>query len=209
MCDQVSRAVSSLFYAAPPYWLALILIYLLVFRAGIAPAPMGRLPMYVPPPPMVAGSTLVDGLLAGDMAVIRAQLWQMMLPVLRLTITPLAPLLKQVRAIAMDVMSSETMRVAHAYGLRPWTMTRIVLRNGLAPILTFVGGELASLLATTALIEFIFAWGGLGQWGLNAIVAGDFAAVQGFVLVLSLFSIGVFMLVDLVVLLSEPQALLR
>ena len=209
LCDQVSRATSSLFYAVPPYWLALMAIYALFFRAGIVPAPMGRLPMEILPPPMVTGSNLVDALIAGDFAIIPAQLWQMLLPVLCLTITAVAPLLKQIRAIAMDVMASEYMRVARAYGYKPRTMTRIVLRNGMVPILTFVGGELASLLATTALIEFIFAWGGLGQWGLNAIIAGDYAAVQGFVLVLSLFSIVIFMLVDLVVLVSEPRASLR
>lgn len=209
LCDQISRALSSLLYAVPPYWLALMAIYALFFRAGIAPAPMGRLPMEIAPPPMITGSNLVDAVIAQDFAILPAQLWQMLLPVLCLTVTAVAPLLKQVRAIAMDVMSSEYMRVARAYGYKPATMTRIVLRNGMVPILTFVGGELASLLATTALIEFIFAWGGLGQWGLNAILAGDYAAVQGFVLVLSLFSIAVFMLVDLVVLISEPRASLR
>lgn len=207
--DQVSRAASSLLYAVPPYWLGLMLIYALFFRAGVAPAPMGRLPMDVFPPPFVTGSNLVDAVLAGEPGVIGAQLRQMSLPVLCLTVTAVAPMLKQVRAIAIDVVGSEYMRVARAYGYKPSTMTRIVLRNSLVPTLTFVGGELASLLATTALIEFIFAWGGMGQWGLNAILAGDYAAVQGFVLVLSLFSIVVFAVVDLLVLVSEPRAAAR
>ena len=68
---------------------------------------------------------------------------------------------------------------------------------------------MTGLLAAVSLLELIFAWGGLGQWGLNAILLGDFAAVQGYVLVLALFSIFVFVVIDLIVLLLEPRASLR
>ena len=44
-------------------------------------------------------------------------------------------------------------------------------------------------MGTTSLIEYVFAWGGLGQYGLSAIIPGDFAAVQGYVLMLTVFSV--------------------
>jgi peptide/nickel transport system permease protein len=44
---------------------------------------------------------------------------------------------------------------------------------------------------------------------LNAILTGDFAAVQGYVLVLALFSVAVFIVIDVLVLLLEPRATLR
>ena len=72
--------------------------------------------------------------------------------------------------------------------------------------MTFVGTELTGLVGTVSLIEYVFAWGGLGQYGLNAIVAGDFAAVQGYVLVLALFSVIVFLVIDLLVVVLEPRA---
>ena len=46
---------------------------------------------------------------------------------------------------------------------------------------------------------------GLGQWGLNAILLGDFAVVQGYVLTLALFSVFIFMVIDLIVMLLEPR----
>ena len=52
----------------------------------------------------------------------------------------------------------------------------------------------------------LFAWGGLGQYGLNAIISGDFAAIQGYVIFLGLFSLVVFLIVDLLVILLEPRA---
>jgi peptide/nickel transport system permease protein len=86
---------------------------------------------------------------------------------------------------------------------------RIAMRAALVPVLTFVGAEFTSLLAAASLIEFVFAWGGLGHWGLNAILLGDFAAVQGYVLTLAIISVLVFALVDLAVLLLEPRAQAR
>ena len=88
-------------------------------------------------------------------------------------------------------------------------MRRIALRNAITPILTFIGTEITGLLAAVSLLELIFAWGGLGQWGLNAILLGDFAAVQGYVLVLAVFSVSVFIVIDLLVLVLEPRATLR
>jgi peptide/nickel transport system permease protein len=204
--DQISRLLSSLLYSMPAYWLALMTIFLVFYRLGWAPAPMGRLPLEIMPPDRITGSYLIDGLLAWDMTVVRAQAAQMVLPVLCLTVTAFAPILKQVRAIAVDIMNSEYIRLARAYGYRPGTILRITARNGLVPIATFIGAEITALLSSVALIELIFAWGGLGQWGLNAIIRGDYAAIQGYVLVLSLFSIGVFMVVDLLVLIAEPRA---
>ena len=78
--------------------------------------------------------------------------------------------------------------------------------TAMVPVVTFVGTELAGLVGTTALIEYVFAWGGLGQFGLNAIIQGDFAVVQGYVLMLALFSVLVFLVVDMLVLLLEPRA---
>jgi len=59
---------------------------------------------------------------------------------------------------------------------------------------------------TSSLIEYVFAWGGLGQLGLNAIIRGDFAVVQAYVLVLGLFSVLVFLIVDVLVMALEPRS---
>ena len=117
-----------------------------------------------------------------------------------------APIIKHTRAIVIEIMGSDYVRYARANGFSRRTIRRMALRNALAPILTFLGSELTSLLAAAALIEYIFSWGGLGQWGLNAILLGDFAVVQGYVLSLALFSVFVFLIIDLAVMLIEPRS---
>lgn len=207
--DQISRFVSLLGFSVPTYWIALMAIFVFFFLLQWAPAPLGRLSIAAFPPPDITGSYLIDSLLTGNWDTAWSAASQLTLPVILFSIIVAAPIIKHTRAISLEVLGSDYVRYARAQGLRPRTVRRIALRNSITPILTFIGTELTGLLAAVSLIELIFAWGGLGQWGLNAILTGDFAAVQGYVLVLALFSVAVFIVIDFLVLLLEPRATLR
>jgi peptide/nickel transport system permease protein len=207
--DQLSRFGSLFGFSLPTYWLGLMAIFVFFFLLGWAPAPMGRVSMMVTPPPPVTGSVLIDSIIAGNAEAVWSAASQLVLPVGCFTIVATAPIIKQTRAIAIEVMGSDYIRYARACGFPPRVIRRIALRAALVPVLTFVGAEFTSLLAAASLIEFVFAWGGLGHWGLNAILLGDFAAVQGYVLTLAIISVLVFVLVDLAVLLLEPRAQAR
>ncbi len=207
--DQVSRFVSLLGFSVPTYWIALMSIFVVFFLLRWAPPPLGRLSLILLPPPEVTGSYLLDGLMSGNFDVVRSAASHLALPVIIFSVIIAAPIIKHSRAITLEVLSSDYIRYARACGVRPRIVRRIALRNALVPVITFIGTELTGLLAAVSLIELIFAWGGLGQWGLNAILNGDFAAVQGYVLVLAVFSVAVFLVIDLLVLILEPRATLR
>ena len=207
--DQASRFGSLLGFSIPTYWLGLMAIFVFFYLLGWAPAPMGRASMMVTLPPPITGSVLVDSLLTGNWEAAWSAASQLVLPVACFTIVATAPIIKHTRAIAIEVMGSDYIRYARACGLPRPVIRRIALRAALVPVITFVGSEFTSLLAAASLIEFVFAWGGLGHWGLNAILLGDFAAVQGYVLTLAVASVIVFVLVDLAVLLLEPRAQAR
>jgi peptide/nickel transport system permease protein len=153
----------------------------------------------------VTGSYLIDGLIASDWNAVRSAFSQLILPVLCVTIISSAPIIKQTRAIALDALGSDYIRYASAQGLPKRMVRRIALNNSWTPVVTFVGTELTSLIGTVSLIEYVFAWGGLGQYGLSAIITGDFSVVQAYVLFLALFSVIVFLIVDLFVMLYEPR----
>jgi peptide/nickel transport system permease protein len=204
--DQISRFLSLLGFSTPTYWLGLMALFVFFYLLSWAPPGMGRLSLMVDPPMRITGSHLIDGLLTGNREVVASAAAQLVLPVLCIAIISAAPIVKQTRAIALEVLASDYVRYARAQGLPARDMRRVVIRNSMVPIVTFVGTELAGLVGTTALIEYVFAWGGVGQFGLNAIIQGDFAVVQGYVLLLALFSVLVFLLVDLIVLLIEPRA---
>jgi ABC-type dipeptide/oligopeptide/nickel transport system permease component len=207
--DQVSRAISLVSYSVPTYWMALMALFIFFLALGWAPPPMGRIDLAVFPPPTVTGSYFIDSLIAGDLEAAWSALGHLILPVCVFTLIVAAPIIKQTRAICLEVLSSDYIRMARLYGYGRKKVWRMTLRNALVPIVTYIGAELATLLAAVALVELVFSWGGLGQWGLNAILFGDFAAVQGYVLVLALFASIVYLIVDLIVLIAEPRAATR
>ncbi|NBS09082.1 MAG: ABC transporter permease [Betaproteobacteria bacterium] len=203
--DQISRFVSLAGFSMPTYWMGLMAILVFFYILRWAPAPMGRLSMEVAAPAVVTGSILVDALLEGNWRAMGSALAHLALPVACFTMLAAAPMIKQTRAIVIEIMGSDYVRYARANGFSAATVRRMALRNAATPLLTFLGSELTSLLAAAALIEYIFSLSGLGQWGLNAILLGDFAVVQGYVLTLALFSMAIFMVIDLIVMLIEPR----
>lgn len=207
--DQITRFGALAAFSIPTYWMGLMAILIFFYLLRWAPPPMGRLSLEVIAPPVVTGSVLIDSLIAGNWEAARSAAAQLVLPVACFTLVAMAPIIKQTRAIAIEVFGADYMRFARASGFSRATLRRMALRNSLAPVLTFLGTELTSLLAAASLIEYIFSWGGLGQYGLNAILQGDFAVVQGYVLTLALFSVVIFLVVDLAVLLLEPRSHLR
>lgn len=207
--DQITRVVSLLGFSIPTYWLGLVMLFVFFYLLGWAPPGMGRISLMVSPPEFVTGSYFVDGLIAANWEAAHSALTHLILPVVCLAIVSAAPIIKQTRAIALEVIASDTVRYARACGLKIKTLRAIVFRNSATPIITFVGTEITGLVGTMSLIEYVFAWGGLGQYGLNAIVRGDFTAVQGYVLTLALFSVLIFLIVDVVVAIIEPRAQLN
>jgi len=207
--DQVTRIISLLGFSIPTYWLGLVMLFVFFYLLGWAPPGMGRISLMVSPPEFVTGSYLIDGLIEANWEAAHSALTHLILPVLCLAIVSAAPIIKQTRAIALEVIASDTVRYARACGLKIKTLRAIVFRNSATPIITFVGTEITGLVGTMSLIEYVFAWGGLGQYGLNAIVRGDFTAVQGYVLTLALFSVLIFLIVDIVVAIIEPRSQLN
>ena len=207
--DHVSRVVSLLGFSIPTYWLGLAALLIFFYLLGWAPPGMGRISLMAIPPPRITGSYLIDGLLTLNWEAARSAFAQLVLPVVCIAIVAAAPIIKQTRAIALEVWSSDYVRYAQASGLNSGMLRKLVLRNSLVPVTTFIGTEVTGLIGTTSLIEYVFAWGGVGQYGLNAIIQGDFSVVQGYVLTLALFSVIVFLIVDIAVMWLEPRAAMR
>jgi peptide/nickel transport system permease protein len=203
--DQMTRFTSLVGFSIPTYFLGLLMLLLFFYILEWAPPGMGRLSPLYSAPPFVTGSYVIDGLIAGDFEVARSAASQLILPVLCIAIVCAAPTIKQTRALALDVLESDYVRYGKALGMPPRMLRRMVLRNCLAPIITFVGIELVSLMGTTAIIEYVFSWGGLGHYGLSAIMVGDFNAVQGYVMSLACFCVLIFLIVDMIVLIIEPR----
>ena len=204
--DHISRLFSLFGFGMPTIFLGLALIFVFFFVLGWAPPPMGRIDLMITAPAAVTGSYLLDALIAMDWSAARSAAGRLVLPCLSVGIVYAAPLIKQTRAIALDVLGSDYVRYGIASGMPEHMVRGMVWRNASVPVITYAATELAALFGAASVLELIFSWGGVSQYGLTAILKGDFAVVQGYVLVMSLIAMVIFAVADLVVLWIEPRA---
>ena len=205
--DHSVRVLATAGVSLPTFFTGLLLVYVFYFRLGVAPAPLGRLGILYSPPDPVTGLFVVDSVLAGDLDTFRAALGQLLLPAVTLGLFALAPLARVTRAAMLGVLSSDFIRTARAYGLAPSTILfGYALRNALLPVVTTLGVVFSFLLGANVLVEKVFAWPGIGSYAVSALIASDYAAVQGFVLAMALLYVVLNLLIDLLYTVIDPRA---
>ncbi len=184
--DHLSRLLTTAGVSLPIFFTGLLLVYVFYYLLGWAPPPLGRLDAFSSPPPTVTGSFLVDSAIAGDGTLWLAAARQLVLPTVTLGVFALAPIARMTRAAMLGVLSSDFVRTARASGLAPATVLyTYALRNALLPVVTLLGMVFSFLLGANVVVEKVFAWPGVGSYALEALIASDYAPVQGFVLVMA------------------------
>lgn len=204
--DQLSRVVSVIGVSMPIFWLGLILLQVFFVKLGVAPAPLGRLATSLVEPQRITGWLLIDSSLAGDWEVFRSAAAHLVLPVVIVAFTALAPLARMTRASMIDALESDYIRTARALGLPSRVIIfQHALKNALIPILTMIAGVFGYALGGEVLVELVFAWPGLGSYSYNAILSSDFPAIQGFILLITLTYVLIYLVVDLLIAAIDPR----
>jgi peptide/nickel transport system permease protein len=199
--DHLCRIVATAGVSLPVFFTGLLLVYVFYFLLGWSPAPLGRLDTFATAPPTVTGFYLADSVLARDWETFRAALSQMILPGATLAIFALAPIARMTRASMLAVLSSEFIRTARASGLNGRTVIlTYAFRNAMLPVVTTLGMVFSFLL-----VEKVFAWPGIGSYAVEALIASDFAPVQGFVLTMAILYVALNLLIDLTYGLIDPR----
>lgn len=189
--DRTVRGAAVLGEAMPPFFLALLLLLVFFRWLDIAPAPSGRISIVLTPPPTITGSYFIDAFLMQDAIAARSALAQLVLPVVTLAMMVAASLTLLVRSAMLAQMEAPHFLYARAQGMSREMLTLIALRGALPRVGAELAGQAATLLGATALVEYVFSWGGVGQYGLDAMAKADFAAVQGFILASAVFAVAV------------------
>ena len=206
LIDHACRVVATAGVSLPVFFTGLILIYVFYYLLGWAPAPLGRLDVFFSPPPQVTGFYLIDSLIARDGALFVASLKQLILPALTLGIFSLAPIARMTRASMLAVLSSDFVRTARASGLSSFTVVvTYAFRNAMLPVITTLGMVFSFLLGANVLVEKVFAWPGIGSFAVEALIASDFAPVQGFVLTMAVMYVALNLLIDILYGLIDPR----
>jgi peptide/nickel transport system permease protein len=207
--DHVCRVVVTAGVSLPTFFTGLLLVYIFYYLLGWSPSPLGRLDFLYIEPPHVTGFYLIDSLLDGDLETFRGALAQLILPAITLGLFVLAPIARMTRASMLQALSSDFVRTARANGLSRFKVLFVyAFRNALLPLLTTLGMVFSFMLGANVLVERVFSWPGIGSYAVEALVASDYASVQGFVLAMAVLFVVLNLIIDVLYTLIDPRVAL-
>lgn len=189
----------------PEFWWRLLFVYVFYYQLGWAPPPLGRLSPISTPPDMVTGFILIDSILGGSPAKFLEAAHHLMLPVAVLAFILSGPIIKMVRQNMARALQSDFVLYANAAGLPRALVARYALRAAMAPSLTLIGILYGFMLSGAVLVETVFSLGGIGQYAVRSVLAFDYPAIQGVVLVITAISLVVYLALDLMHAAIDPR----
>ncbi|WP_298327028.1 ABC transporter permease [Haloactinopolyspora sp.] len=111
-----------------------------------------------------------------------------------------------VRSSVLEAIGQDHVRTARAKGMRAGDVLRWhVLRNALVPFVTVGGVQLAYLLSGVVIVEYVFAYQGLGQLAFQAVQSRDYPVLQGAVLLFAVIFLVINLIVDLTYARLDPR----
>lgn len=185
--DQLVRIFGVAGHAIPGFWFGLLFILVLSVQFRLFPVggmlTVGKDPMDLP-----------------DRA------WHLVGPVLALSLAGIANYTRYMRTETLEVLGQDFIRTAAAKGLSGATvMTRHALRNALLPLITALGGLLATLVSGAVVIEQVFAWPGMGRMTFEAARSKDYPIVMAVVVLSSILLLVSYILRDVAYGLADPR----
>jgi peptide/nickel transport system permease protein len=178
-------------YAAPEYWIGIILILVLAVWLPIFPAGQQMTP----------GEDFSSWFAqAADVAE------HLVLPATAMTLALLGQYFLIMRSSMVDVLTEDFVTVKRAVGL-PWdrVVRRHAVPNALLPLVTLSAIQFGLVVGGSITIETIFSWPGLGELSFNAINDKDFPVLQGTFLIYSVGVIVANLLADCLYFFLDPR----
>ena len=133
-------------------------------------------------------------------------LYHTFLPALTLILVVIAHMMRMTRAAVINVLASPYIEMARLKGMPPLKVVlRHALPNALAPIINVVALTLAYLIVGVVVVEVVFAYPGLGQLLVDAVVKRDFPVVQAVGLFFAATYIVLNLIADVLSILANPR----
>src|SRR5260221_7786665 len=134
----------------------------------------------------------------------------LILPVLAVSLRPIAVLLRIVRVETLNVLAHDYIPTARSKQLPARLVyIRHTLPNVVTAPLTVGGILFAALIGSAVVVEVVFARTGLGSSLVNAVLARDYPVIQGDVLVLGVVVVVANAIVDILLAAVDPRSLTR
>jgi peptide/nickel transport system permease protein len=136
-------------------------------------------------------------------------LWHLALPFLCMTITSLPEPMLIMRSSLLETMGEDYLELIVAKGVGEWGVLRHAARGSLLPVMTWVFHMFGYAMASTVVIEIVFAWPGLGREIVNAVNAYDYPVIQAAFFLISAIIIFLNLAMDLLYGVLDPRVVVE
>lgn len=174
--DNLIKGITFVFMSLPSFWIGFIFIYYFAIKLKILP---------------VAGSESIKHII---------------MPTIVLAIPMASKYIRLIRISFISELEEEYVYSLRAKGFREKiTIINNVMKNALIPIIPSIIMSIGALLGGSVIVENIFAWPGLGNYLVSAIMNRDFPVIQGYVLLMGIVFVTLNFLADILTKFLNPK----
>ena len=128
------------------------------------------------------------------------------LPVISLSMYPMAYITRLTKTSMLDALNQDYIRTARAKGVASYKVIfKHALRNALIPVVTYVGPMVAFIITGSMVVETIFSTGGLGSYFVTSINNRDYTLIMGVTIFLAILMVTANLITDIVYKLIDPR----
>lgn len=128
------------------------------------------------------------------------------LPVISLSMYPMAYITRLTKTSMLDALNQDYVRTARAKGVASYKVIfKHALRNALIPVVTYVGPMVAFIITGSMVVETIFSTGGLGSYFVTSINNRDYTLIMGVTIFLAILMVTANLITDIVYKLIDPR----
>lgn len=189
--DALSSVAALFGYSIPGFWLALMLH--VVFSTWLGWFP-------------IAGTTTVGVTFPTPIHAWLDHMSYLVLPASVLVLAWTAYLFRMVRSSMLEVLRQDYILTARAKGLKERVVVyKHALRNALLPVITYEAFSIGFLLSGAAVIEWIFAWPGLGRFMVLIAEKRDYPTLMGLSMIIALMVLIANLCADIAYAIADPR----
>lgn len=183
--DKITGLLSYVGISIPTFWFGIMLIYIFSVNLHLLPS---------------IGMHSEGDRSFGDLVL------HMIMPCAVLTFANASQYTRYLRSSTITEMSSDYVMVQTAYGMKDsGILFRHVLKNAMLPMITVLGMSLQSLVSGAIITEQVFAWPGIGQLAVTAVMQFDYPLIMGITMFSALLVVVGNLLADVLYAVFDPR----
>ncbi len=206
--DSLLRVLATAGVSMPRYWVGILLQLALGYYLGLLPM-TGRLSITYTIE-RITGFVTIDALLQGNLHAFLDAIKHMILPVLALSFSPIAQIMRLIRASLLEELHKPYVTTLKALGFPEKIIYyKYMLRNALVVAITVIGMLFGFFIYGAFAVEMVFGWHGIGWYAVKVGIAKDFNAIVGVVMVIGIICVVTNFVVDILYAYLDPRIRIR